>query len=36
LAVWHMDWAGNRTSGSFTTPMQPDTSALDWTVVGPR
>ena len=35
LVVWHMDHAGARTSGSFTTPDAP-APALDWTVVGPR
>ena len=35
LVVWHLDFAGNRVAGEFTSPMSA-TPALDWTVVGPR
>jgi hypothetical protein len=35
FVVWHMDQAGNRTSGVFTTPDAP-ASPLAWTIVGPR
>ncbi len=35
FVVWHMDTAGNRTSGLFTTPDAP-VNPLDWNVVGPR
>ncbi len=33
--VWHLDLAGNRTAGTFTTPDAP-MNPLDWTVAGPR
>jgi len=33
--VWHMDQAGNRTAGLFTTPNSP-AAPLEWTIVGPR
>lgn len=33
LVVWHMDFAGNRTSGVFTTP---DTAHQGFDLVGPR
>ncbi len=33
--VWHMDQAGNRTAGLFTTPSSP-AAPLEWTIVGPR
>jgi hypothetical protein len=33
--VWHMDRAGNRTAGAFTSPDSP-ADALNWTIVGPR
>ncbi len=33
LVVWHMDFAGNRTSGLFTTPNNP---GAGWNLVGPR
>ena len=33
--VWHLDLAGNRTAGTFTTPDAP-TNPLDWTIAGPR
>jgi hypothetical protein len=36
IVVWHMDTAGNRTAGLFTTPMEPTPNPTDWTVVGPR
>ncbi len=36
IVVWHMDLAGNRTAGLFTTPMEPSPNPTDWTVVGPR
>ena len=35
MVVWHMDFAGSRTSGEFTNPTAP-TTPLDWTVAGPR
>ncbi len=35
LVIWYMDKAGNRTSGSFTSPTAPD-NPLGWTVAGPR
>jgi hypothetical protein len=35
IVVWHMDFAGNRTAGLFTTPQAP-TNPLDWIVTGPR
>ncbi len=35
LVAWYMDLAGNRTSGTFTTPDAPG-PPLDWTMVGPR
>lgn len=35
LVVWHLDFAGVRTSGEFTTP-DSQAPALDWKVVGPR
>ncbi len=34
--VWYLDLAGNRTSGTFTTPNQPAANPTDWTIVGPR
>ncbi len=36
LVVWHMDFAGTRTSGEFTSPDAPPAPATDWQVVGPR
>jgi hypothetical protein len=36
LVVWHLDLAGVRTAGTFTTPDGPGPPATDWTVVGPR
>jgi hypothetical protein len=39
LVVWYLDFAGNRTAGTFTNPVGPTAGAstpLDWTVVGPR
>jgi hypothetical protein len=33
VVVWHMDFAGNRTSGLFTTP---DTNGVGYKLVGPR
>jgi hypothetical protein len=33
VVVWHMDLAGNRTGGTFTSP---DTLAGGWNLVGPR
>jgi hypothetical protein len=35
LVVWHMNFAGQRTAGLFTSPDSPS-SALDYEVVGPR
>jgi hypothetical protein len=35
LVAWHLDLAGNRTSGVFTTPDAPD-QPLAYRVVGPR
>ena len=34
--VWFLDLAGNRTFGTFTTPMEPAANPTDWTIVGPR
>jgi hypothetical protein len=36
LVVWYMDYAGNRTAGTFTTPPEPAPDPLAWTVTGPR
>ena len=36
FVLWYMDQAGNRTSGLFTTPMEPGPNATSWTIVGPR
>lgn len=36
LVVWHMDFAGVRTSGEFTAPDSPSSPATEWQVVGPR
>lgn len=36
MVVWHMDQAGNRTSGLFTTPSAPAPNPTDWTLAGPR
>jgi len=36
FVVWYMDLAGNRTSGTFTTPVEPATTPLDWVIAGPR
>lgn len=36
LVVWYMDKAGNRTSGSFTSPDSAQPDPLAWTVAGPR
>lgn len=36
MVVWHMDHAGNRTSGLFTTPSAPAPNPTDWTIAGPR
>ena len=36
IVVWHLDLAGTRTSGTFTTPDAPGPVATDWTLVGPR
>jgi hypothetical protein len=33
--VWHLDLAGSRTAGTFTTPDAP-ANPTDWTIVGPR
>lgn len=35
LVIWHLDNAGNRTSGRFTTPDSPG-DATNWRVAGPR
>jgi hypothetical protein len=35
LVVWHMNFAGQRTAGVFTSPDSPS-SPLDYEVVGPR
>jgi len=35
FVVWYMDAAGNRTFGTFTTPVAPPTP-LNYTIVGPR
>ena len=34
--VWYMDRGGNRTAGTFTTPMEPEADPLGWTIAGPR
>ncbi len=36
FVVWHLDLAGNRTSGTFTVPAAPATNPTGWTIVGPR
>ena len=36
FVVWYMDTAGNRTSGTFTSPTSPSPNPTDWTIVGPR
>jgi hypothetical protein len=36
FVVWHLDLAGVRTSGVFTTPLQPEGDPLAWTLAGPR
>ncbi len=36
FVVWHLDLAGVRTAGVFTTPMQPEGDPLAWTLAGPR
>ncbi len=36
FVVWYMDWAGNRTAGVFTNPMEPSPSPTLWTIVGPK
>ncbi len=36
FVVWHMDNAGNRTTGTFTNPVEPDTTPTQWTIAGPR
>jgi VCBS repeat protein len=36
FVVWHMDFAGNRTFGTFTTPMSPLPNPTEWTIAGPR
>jgi uncharacterized repeat protein (TIGR01451 family) len=36
FVLWYMDQAGNRTSGLFTTPMEPSPNPTAWTIVGPR
>jgi hypothetical protein len=36
FVVWHLDLAGSRTGGLFTTPMQPEGDPLSWTLAGPR
>jgi hypothetical protein len=36
FVVWYMDWAGNRTTGVFTNPMEPSPSPTLWTIVGPK
>ena len=33
VVIWYMDHAGNRTSGTFTTP---DTLFDSWELLGPR
>ncbi len=36
VVLWHLDLAGTRTAGLFTTPSEPSPSPTDWTIVGPR
>ncbi len=36
FVVWHLDLTGLRTSGVFTTPLQPEGDPLQWTLAGPR
>jgi hypothetical protein len=36
VVVWHMDFGGNRTAGTFTTPDSPTPNPTAWTIVGPR
>lgn len=36
FVVWHMNLAGMRTGGAFTTPAEPAPPATGWTLVGPR
>jgi hypothetical protein len=36
FVVWHLDNAGNRTFGTFTTPLEPTPIPTDWTIAGPR
>ena len=36
VVVWHLDFAGNRTSGLFTSPDAPGPDPTGWTIVGPR
>ncbi|HET9314056.1 MAG TPA: VCBS repeat-containing protein [Vicinamibacteria bacterium] len=36
FVVWHMDRSGVRTSGTFTTPMEPTPDPTLWTIAGPR
>ncbi len=36
LVVWHLDLAGNRTAGTFTSPDAPSVNPTQWTVAGPR
>ena len=36
LVVWHLDLAGNRTFGTFTSPDSPASNPTEWTVAGPR
>ena len=36
VVVWHLDLAGNRTSGLFTSPDAPSPDPAGWTIAGPR
>jgi len=36
VVVWHLDLAGNRTTGLFTSPDAPSPDPAGWTIVGPR
>lgn len=36
LVVWHMNFNGTRTGGTFTNPSAPPSPATSWTVVGPK
>lgn len=36
FVVWYMDFAGNRTGGTFTSPASPSPDPTTWTIVGPR